>query len=115
MLMLGLRFGAGLVGGTEELTGLDKLADAECDIGFTGRPLFEVVRCGIVLGFGGLGDGKGDVLVWAVGFGGLRLGGGRVLGLRVGGGRGRGVRTGRGCRAIELEPLGGETGTKVCG
>lgn len=74
----------------------------------------EVVRAGIGPGAPGLGDGSGEVLVCAVGFGGLRDGGGRVLGLSVGGGRGIGVRTGRGWR--EAEPFGGgETGTKVCG
>jgi hypothetical protein len=73
-----------VVGRTNEL---EKEVDAEWDARLAG---LGVVRLGIDPS--GMGDACGLVLMCAVGFGGLRHGGGFVLGRRVGGGSGRGVR-----------------------
>lgn len=52
--------------------------------------------------------------MWVVGLGGLRFGGGFVLGLRVGGGSGMGVSIGNFVLgAVECPFAGGETGKKV--
>lgn len=110
MERLGLRFGAGLEAGGAPVVGREREADAECEKAFGGEfgldvrfdVGFDVVRFGIgLLGPATSGDGRGEVFVCAVGFGGLSEGGGLVLGLRVGGGNGRGVSMGRGCRDAE--------------